>query len=168
MLLKFEVDIAAAEPPDRRTDPPPGLTVVAAMQRALEDFLRSLRDNEVTVSPAEAIDAHRALVKIGYADRTLLRDALCVTLAKGEDEVTRFERCFDTFFERGATKATGELSGYAPGRAPDLVENVLRGDEAALSQAMEAAGAHVGAGQYSPRHSTQFAGPSHSRRHGIA
>jgi uncharacterized protein with von Willebrand factor type A (vWA) domain len=61
------------------------------MQRTLEDFLRALRDNEVAISPAEAIDAHRAVLEIGFADRALLRDALCVTLAKGEDEVARFE-----------------------------------------------------------------------------
>jgi uncharacterized protein with von Willebrand factor type A (vWA) domain len=115
------------------------------MQRTLEDFLRSLRDNEVVVSPAEVIDAHRAVAAIGYADRTLLRDALCVTLAKGEDEVTRFERCFDTFFERTAVEPTGAADEAPPEDAPDLVNQALRGDEAALSQAMEAAGAQVGA-----------------------
>ena len=116
-----------------------------AMQRTLEDFLRSLRDNEVAVSPAEAIDAHRALIDVGYADRTLLRDALCVTLAKGEDEVTRFEHCFDTFFRRDAPAPNGTMIA-PPENAPDLVGQVLEGDEAALAQAMEAAGAQVGAG----------------------
>ena len=43
------------------------------------------------VSPAEAIDAHRALMEVGYADRELLKDALCITLAKSEDEVDRFD-----------------------------------------------------------------------------
>ena len=116
------------------------------MQRTLENFLRALRDNEVAVSPAEAIDAHCALVEIGYADRNLLRDALCVTLAKGEEEVVRFEHCFDTFFERAAAKPIGEPDGPPIEGAPDLVNQVLQGDEAALSQAMEAAGARVGAG----------------------
>jgi uncharacterized protein with von Willebrand factor type A (vWA) domain len=116
------------------------------MQRTLEDFLRALRDSEVAVSPAEAIDAHRALVEIGYADRALLRDALCVTLAKGKDEVARFERCFDLFFQRDARAAIAEVDGAIPQDAPDLVSHVLRGDAAALSQAMEAAGAQVGAG----------------------
>ena len=116
------------------------------MQRPLEDFLRSLRDNEVAVSPAEAIDAHRAVVDVGYADRTLLRDALCVTLAKGEDEVARFERCFDTFFQRDASAQSDPPSSFAEQAASDLASQVLRGDEAAISQAMEAAAAEVGVG----------------------
>jgi uncharacterized protein with von Willebrand factor type A (vWA) domain len=116
------------------------------MQGVLGDFLRSLRDSEVAVSPAEAIDAHRALVEIGYADRTLLRDALCVTLAKGEDEVARFERCFDTFFQRDLAEQTDAPEHITPDGAPDLVSQVLRGDQAALTQAMEAAGARIGAG----------------------
>jgi uncharacterized protein with von Willebrand factor type A (vWA) domain len=119
---------------------------VPAMQRTLEDFLRSLRDNDVAISPTEAIDAHRALVDIGYADRTLLRDALCVTLAKGEDEVSRFERCFDTFFKRDSIEPAIDVDDNPPEDAPDLVRQVLLGDEAALSRAMEVAGAQVGAG----------------------
>ena len=73
---------------------------MAAMQRTLEDFLRALRAMEVTVSPAEAIDAHRAVAEVGYGDRTLLKDALCVTVAKTEEEVERFDAAFDTFFTR--------------------------------------------------------------------
>lgn len=115
------------------------------MQRALEDFLRSLRDNDVMITPADAIDAHRALLDVGYADRTLLRDALCVTLAKSEYEVIRFERCFDTFFQRDAAQSNGTAS-EAPKNGRGLVDQVLRGDEVALSQAMERAGAHTGAG----------------------
>ena len=122
------------------------MTIVPAMQRTLEDFLRSLRDNEVAVCPAEAVDAHRALLKTGYADRTLLRDALCVTLAKGEEEVVRFERCFDTFFSREQADSIGQPDGGPMDGAPDLVNQVLQGDEAALSRAIEVAGVQVGAG----------------------
>ena len=56
-------------------------------QATVEEFIKALRASEVRVSPAEAIDAHRALMEVGYADRTMVRDALCVTLAKSEDEV---------------------------------------------------------------------------------
>lgn len=55
---------------------------------------------ELVVSPAEAIDAHCAAETVGYADRALLKDALCSTLAKSADEVVRFENCFDMFFTR--------------------------------------------------------------------
>ncbi len=116
------------------------------MQRTLEDFLRSLRDNEVSVSPAEAIDAHRALVEVGYADRALLRDALCVTLAKGEDEVARFERCFDVFFWRDAPPTKQEKDVVPPPGGSTLANQILRRDEAGLAQALEAAGEQVGAG----------------------
>ncbi|MDB5481908.1 MAG: dehydrogenase/GMP reductase:VWA containing CoxE-like protein, partial [Caulobacteraceae bacterium] len=70
------------------------------MQHTLESFLKALRAHDVRVSPSEAIDAHRAAAEVGYGDRALLKDALCVTLAKSADEVDRFDACFDTFFAR--------------------------------------------------------------------
>src|SRR5260221_3837866 len=87
---------------------------MAAMQRTLEDFLRALRAMEVRVSPAEAIDAHRAVAEVGYADRELLKDALCVTLAKSSDEVDRFDVCFDTFFTREEFKDAPPPSAAKP------------------------------------------------------
>jgi len=70
------------------------------MQHQMEDFIRALRASDVKVSPAESIDAHEAVARIGYVDRELLKDALCATLAKSEDEVARFDRAFDNFFAR--------------------------------------------------------------------
>src|SRR5439155_16242022 len=127
---------------------------MAAMQRTLEDFLRALRAMEVNVSPAEAIDAHRAVAEVGYGDRTLLKDALCVTVAKTAEEVERFDAAFDTFFTRdefkgatppqagqdGAPQPPSE-GGEAGGNA--LAEMLLSGDAVALSQAMEAAAARA-------------------------
>lgn len=137
---------------------------MAVMQGALEDFLRALRAMEVRVSPAEAIDAHMAVAAVGYGDRELLKDALCVTLAKSEDEVERFEAAFDTFFtreefkgamgpaERGeddrldrrepdAGQPAGGPGGGAQDRADEasLAEMLLDNDAIALSRAMEAA-----------------------------
>ncbi len=91
---------------------------LAPMQHALEDFLRALRASEVRVSPAEAIDAHRAAAEVGFADRRLLKDALCVTLAKSGEEVDRFEACFDTFFTRREFTGADSEDG-APGGARD-------------------------------------------------
>jgi uncharacterized protein with von Willebrand factor type A (vWA) domain len=123
-------------------DPPP-------MQHALEDFLRALRANELAISPAEAMDAHRAVVQVGFADRALLRDALCVTLAKTAAEVGRFEACFDLFFARSPRGQTGrsppEGGGDPPGGAFDLEASLAAGDAAAVSAAMEASAARVGA-----------------------
>ena len=70
------------------------------MQHTLEQFFRALRAADVRVSPAEAIDASRAVTVTGYGDRTLFKDALCATLAKSADEVERFDAVFDTFFAR--------------------------------------------------------------------
>ncbi len=108
--------------------------------------MRALRAAEIDISPAEAIDAHLAAAAVGLADRDLLRDALCVTLAKSAAEVARFEICFDTLFAR-AEFADGD--GGAASEAQDgasLTELVLAGDAAALAGAMEAAGRGVGAG----------------------
>ena len=70
------------------------------MQGAMEDFLRALRAADVKVSPVEAIDAHVTVATVGFADRELFKDALCATLAKTADEVTRFDETFETFFAR--------------------------------------------------------------------
>src|SRR5579863_7711551 len=80
-----------------------GMTSTAVAEpatRALEDFIRALRACEVRVSPAEAIDAHRACAEVGFSDRALLKDALAVTLAKSIDEVAHFDACFEAFFAR--------------------------------------------------------------------
>jgi uncharacterized protein with von Willebrand factor type A (vWA) domain len=119
------------------------------MQHTLESFLKALRAHDVRVSPAEAIDAHRAAAEVGYADRALLKDALCVTLAKSADEVDRFDACFDTFFARPPAgpppRPAGDGGGEAPAGSPPLAAQLLAGDQAALAQAMETAAAAVGA-----------------------
>ena len=119
------------------------------MQRTLENFLRALRAVDVRVSPAEAIDAHRAAQTVGYADRTLFRDALCVTLAKTEAEVARFETCFDTFFRRDEFHLPPPPRDEPPPNlgegAGDLGQMLLDGDVAGLEQAMELAGEAAGA-----------------------
>jgi len=118
------------------------------MQRALEDFLRALRASEVPLSPAEAIDAHRAVAAVGFTDRALLRDSLAVTLAKSPEEVARFDACFDTFFARGDILSTAELGGgpsaEAPGDSGDLARMLLEDDGIGLAQAMEEAAARAG------------------------
>jgi uncharacterized protein len=122
------------------------------VQQTLSDFLRALRAADVRVSPAEAIDAHRAVVSIGYGDRLALKDALCVTLAKTPEEVGRFDTCFDLFFDRD--EFTGDRAAGSPAtdeKAVDpsisvpLASMVLAGDREGLAQAMERAAGEVGA-----------------------
>ncbi|MED5357921.1 MAG: VWA containing CoxE family protein, partial [Pseudomonadota bacterium] len=93
------------------------------MQETLEDFFRALRAADIPVSPAEAIDAHRAVDTVGYSDRILLKDTLCVALAKSSDESRRFDDCFDMFFAREEFKSQdqetdGEESGQRDGPTP--------------------------------------------------
>jgi uncharacterized protein with von Willebrand factor type A (vWA) domain len=130
------------------------------MQRTLESFLRALRSVDVRVSPAEAIDAHRAVEVVGFADRQLFKDALCATLAKTAEEVDRFDSCFDTFFKRDALSQPPEETaadqaalealrqaedGGETGSDTSLADMLLSNDAAALAQAMEAAADRAGA-----------------------
>jgi len=123
------------------------------MQHTLEEFVRALRAVDVRVSPAEAIDAARAVRQVGYADRELFKDALCVALAKSADEVVRFDQTFETFFSREALALPDE--GETPDHDPDageasgadqseLAQMLLRGDAAGMAQAMEAAAERAG------------------------
>ncbi len=129
------------------------------MQRQLEEFIRALRAADVRVSPAEAIDAARALTVTGYGDRELFKDALCVSLAKSPDEVARFDQVFETFFTREPLSAgapppqsaarEGEAQeGQPPSseatQGSPRAQMLLSGDAAALAQAMEEAAQRAG------------------------
>jgi uncharacterized protein with von Willebrand factor type A (vWA) domain len=122
------------------------------MQRTMENFLRALRAVDVRVSAAEAIDAHRAAATVGYRDRELFRDALCITLAKTADEVGRFDRCFDAFFDReefrGLAAPDAEDDGPVDASMAEdspLARMLLENDVAGLAQSMEAAAERAGA-----------------------
>ena len=69
-------------------------------ERPLEDFVRALRAADVRVSVAEAMEAHEVVAQIGYGDRTLLKNALGLTVAKTLEEKDRFSEAFDLFFTR--------------------------------------------------------------------
>ncbi|MDZ4371488.1 MAG: VWA domain-containing protein [Phenylobacterium sp.] len=127
------------------------------MQHTLEQFFRALRAADVRISPAEAIDASRAVAVVGYADRTLFRDALCATLAKSADEVDRFDSVFDLFFARDAAAPESSdqrdrTSEESPPSQADLeaaegsplAQAVLQNDRAAVQQSMEEAAARAG------------------------
>ena len=129
------------------------------MQESLERFLKALRGMDVPVSVAESIDAHRAAALVGWSDRTLLRDALSVAVAKTEAEKERYFACFDAFFASVAA-GEGREAGLASGedeRRPDvggtaaddglpageLARMLLEGDRAGVAAAMGAAAGAV-------------------------
>jgi uncharacterized protein with von Willebrand factor type A (vWA) domain len=70
------------------------------MQSNLVSFIQVLRSHDVRISPAETLDAMTVAKTLGYADRTLLRDGLGMTLAKTPEEELVFNRCFDQFFQQ--------------------------------------------------------------------
>jgi uncharacterized protein len=70
------------------------------MRENLHRFFRAARGAGVHVSPAESIDAMRAVAKVGFEERGILRDALLLTLAKSEDEKKSLAACFDLFFSQ--------------------------------------------------------------------
>ena len=69
------------------------------MKENLHRFFRAARGAGVRVSPAESIDAMRAVASVGLSDRGILRDTLLLTLAKTEDEKQALSECFDLFFK---------------------------------------------------------------------
>jgi uncharacterized protein with von Willebrand factor type A (vWA) domain len=70
------------------------------MRENLHRFFRAARGAGVRVSPAESIDAMRAVSRIGFADRGVLRDTFLLTLAKSQDEKRALGECFDLFFSQ--------------------------------------------------------------------
>ena len=131
------------------------------MQQSLERFLKALRGMDVPVSVAESLDAHRAAALVGWSDRTLLRDALAVAVAKSEDEKERYFACFDAFFASAAAAAGGAEGGLAGEEeeagsaaireaasddglaAGELARMLLDGDRAGVAAAMGAAAGAV-------------------------
>src|SRR5437868_13891141 len=70
------------------------------MRENLHRFFRAARGAGVRLSPAESIDAMRAVSKIGFNDRQILRDTFLLTLAKTQDEKRALGDCFDLFFSQ--------------------------------------------------------------------
>ncbi len=78
------------------------------MRENLHRFFRAARGAGVKLSPAESIDAMRAVAKIGIADRAILRDTFLLTLAKTQDEKRALGDCFDLFFDQPEPEAPPE------------------------------------------------------------
>jgi uncharacterized protein with von Willebrand factor type A (vWA) domain len=127
------------------------------MREELHRFFRAARGAGVRVSPAESIDAMKAVADVGFADRGILRDTLLLTLAKSEDEKQALGACFDLFFSQPEVKeatapehdadesasaeppAGGTPSGEAGAPSPELGElaqMLMSQDRNAIAAAM--------------------------------
>jgi uncharacterized protein with von Willebrand factor type A (vWA) domain len=112
------------------------------MIETLQRFIERLRALGVDVSPAEAIDAARALEAVGPEDRRRCRIALGATLAKDLDAQILFDEAFASFFaapprseahEGGAGEpgsiAGGGVGGSGPGLAGGRPPRAAMDDE---------------------------------------
>ena len=69
------------------------------MDRVLTDFVKTLRNAKIQVSPAETLDAMEVIEKIGYSNREILKNSLSFALPKTLQEKEKFDLCFETFFD---------------------------------------------------------------------
>jgi uncharacterized protein len=91
------------------------------MREELHRFFRAARGAGVRVSPAESIDAMKAVADVGFANRGILRDTLLLTLAKSEDEKQALGECFDLFFSQPELKTETALEDAGEGTRPDAM-----------------------------------------------
>ena len=92
------------------------------MREELHRFFRAARGAGVRVSPAESIDAMKAVADVGFGDRGILRDTLLLTLAKSQDEKQALGECFDLFFSQPEVKDEATPADAAEGAPPDSME----------------------------------------------
>ena len=64
----------------------------------ITEFSRLLRREGFAVGLGESEDACRALEYVGFADRHVVKAALRTVVAKSQQELTAFDRVFDSFF----------------------------------------------------------------------
>lgn len=117
-------------------------------------FFEAARGAGVRISPAESIDAVRAIGVVGYEDREIVRDTLGLVLAKTPEEKVSLGACFDLYFRRDdvASAEAAAPDAAPPAPMPDesggddggLGRMLRNGDAAALAAAMEAAGEAAG------------------------
>ena len=86
------------------------------MIHGLQRFFAALAEAGIRTSPAERIDAVRALDAVGVEDATRFRQALQATLVKRDGQRAAFDEIFGRFFA-GPGRASGRRRrGRARGR----------------------------------------------------
>src|SRR5258708_2926519 len=162
VLLKYEADIEATQPQISAFVAKASRQIVLGgygMREILHRFLGAAGGAGVGLSPAESIDAMRAVSKIGFSNRDILRDTFLLTLAKTQDEKRALGDCFDLFFsqpepppppendnsdesneaeqpEQNAAEAAGGASGQPPEGLEPLAQMLLSQDRNQISAAI--------------------------------
>jgi len=83
---------------------------------ALARFVEALRADGIVVSPAEMLDASRAMDAVGLEERATVKRALRATLAKDRRQTIVFDRVFDRYFPPPRVTRGGDGEGR-PGAA---------------------------------------------------
>jgi uncharacterized protein len=100
----------------------------ALVREELHRFFRAARGAGVRVSPAESIDAMKAVADVGFADRGVLRDTLLLTLAKSQDEKQALGDTFDLFFSQPEVKDESAPEDAAEDTANSATSNATPGE----------------------------------------
>ncbi|HZF91786.1 vWA domain-containing protein [Streptomyces sp.] len=80
----------------------------------LTGLVAALRGHGVRIGTGETVDAARAVVALGFADRELLREGLAATLLHTADQRRVFDPVFDLYFPRAVGgPGTGGADGPA-------------------------------------------------------
>ena len=108
------------------------------MRELVVDFSAALKSAGVEVSPAETLDAARALVKCGYASRDVMRSVLRTTCVKNIEDEEEFDRVFEAFFATGEEGANAE-AGQGTQSDIEQLESLLSGNQQAAEGESEGA-----------------------------
>jgi Protein containing von Willebrand factor type A (vWA) domain len=136
------------------------------MQQTLEDFYKVVRSAGIKVSVADSIETSKTVELVGYGNRSILKDALTLSLAKTVDEKEALEECFEQFFtfnafqkntkspedakQTGADQAEKNDEANAGANDPEytgdleLAKMLLKKDKASLAQEMSKAAREAG------------------------
>ena len=82
------------------------------MDKVLNRFVWLLRQRDVRISPAETIDAMRALGVLRISDRAAVKSALSGTLIKNSRDLPVFNEVFESFFRLNDLFADGHGHGH--------------------------------------------------------
>ena len=111
------------------------------MKENLHRFFRAARGAGVRLSPAESIDAMRAVSQVGFSDRDILRDTFLLTLAKTQDEKRALGDCFDLFFSQPEPPPSPESDNSEAGEKAEQPEQNAGEVAGAGGQPIEGLGA---------------------------
>jgi hypothetical protein len=94
------------------------------VNETLSRFLETLRHSDLRISTAEILDAYRTVDVVGISDRTLLKDALALSVAKSTEDQARFDDAFERFFAHIdiVTPEQGEGEGDATADSEGMPE----------------------------------------------